>query len=55
MKIALLSQNVQGLNGQGKVELLQHYFRNHLNSLEILYFQEHKLRGDKLKELGNII
>jgi exonuclease III len=55
MKLALISQNVQGLNDQAKVDMVQHYFRNHTRSLEILCFQEHKLRGTKICELGNRI
>jgi exonuclease III len=53
MKLALMTQNVQGLNDQAKVDLVQHFFRSHTRNLEILCLQEHKLRGNKIRDLGN--
>jgi exonuclease III len=51
MKLTTISQNVQGLNDASKVELVRNYYRNHLSNIEILCFQEYKLRGTKLAEL----
>lgn len=52
MKVTTISQNVQGLNDESFSDLLRNYYRNHLHNLEVLCFQEHKLRGIKLAVLG---
>ena len=55
MKITTLSQNVQGLNNQAKVDLVQDYFRRHLRETEIICFQELKLRGVKFQALHKLM
>jgi hypothetical protein len=55
MKITIISQNLQGMNDDGFVDLVQNYYRNHLRDIEILCFQEHKLRGAKLLALKDRI
>ena len=55
MKIAILHQNVQGLNEKTKVEVLKNYYRRHLGSVEIACFQEHKLQGVQLQAISDIM
>jgi exonuclease III len=55
MKITIISQNLQGMNDDGFVDLVRNYYRNHLRDTEILCFQEHKLRGAKLLALKDRI
>jgi exonuclease III len=55
MKLQLMSLNVQGLNGKEAPSLLRNYLQDKLSSLDVLCFQEHKLRGQKLTDLGNHI
>jgi exonuclease III len=43
------------LNDDSFVELVRSYYRNHIRDIEILCFQEHKLRGVKLQALRNKI
>ena len=52
MKLAILHQNVQGLNEKVKVEVIKNYYRRHLGSTEIICFQEHKLRGARLQTIA---
>ena len=55
MKIAILPQNVQGLNEKTKVEVLKNCYRRHLGSIEIVCFQEHKLQGARLQAISDIL
>lgn len=55
MRLAILSQNVQGINDMGKLHLVQNYFRNLLYTVDIICFQETKLRGLKLQNINNIM
>ena len=54
MKIAILHQNVQGLNKKTKVEVVKNYYRRYLSSTEIICFQEHKLRGARLQAIADL-
>jgi exonuclease III len=51
MKLTIITQNSQGLNGDLAIDLLKNYYKNHLKDLEVLCIQEHKLRGRKLETL----
>jgi exonuclease III len=51
MKITILSQNLQGINNPSKVDIVSNYFRPFLASVDILCFQEHRLRGARLEAL----
>lgn len=53
--MTIISQNLQGLNDPVKVDVVRNYFRPLLPSLDIVCFQEHKLRGDPLLGLKNAI
>jgi exonuclease III len=55
MKVAIMSQNLQGLNDESFTKIVSNYYQIHVKNLEILCFQEHKLRGDKLAVLGSRI
>jgi exonuclease III len=55
MKITILSQNLQGLNNPSKVDIVRNYFRPLLASIDVLCFQEHKLRGARLTALKDRI
>jgi exonuclease III len=55
MKLTIMTQNLQGLNDEGCVEVVKNYYRNHLRDIDILCFQEHKLRGKKLQNLKDKI
>ena len=55
MRIAILHQNVQGLNEKAKVEVIKNYYRRHLGSIEVICFQEHKLRGARLQAISGIM
>ena len=55
MKIAIIHQNVQGLNEKAKVDVIKNYYRRHLGSTEIVCFQEHKLRGTRLQATSDIM
>jgi hypothetical protein len=55
MKITTMSQNLQGLNDDAFVEVVKNYYRRHIKDIEILCFQEHKLRGIKLQMLKDKI
>lgn len=46
-------QNAQGLNDALKLGVVRHYFRPLFGGLEVLCFQEHRLRGAKLEALKN--
>lgn len=52
MNLAMLSQNVQGLNNPDSLNRVRNYYLPLLPKLDILSFQEHKLRGDKTLSLG---
>lgn len=52
MKLTMLSQNVQGLNNLDSLSRVRSYFQPLFSSIDILSFQEHKLRGDKSLSLG---
>ena len=55
MRIAILHQNVQGLNEKAKVEVIKNYYRRHLGSTEVICFQEHKLQGARLQAISGIM
>ena len=55
MKIAILHQNVQGLNEKAKVDVIKNYYRRHMGSTEIICFQEHKLRRNRLQAISDIM
>lgn len=55
MKLAFITQNVQGLNDSYKVDVVSNYFRKLVAGLDVLCFQEHRLRGQKLQDLHNRI
>ena len=55
MKIALISQNIEKLNESAKVEVVKNYYRCHLQEVNVIWFQEHKLRDLRLKALETII
>ena len=55
MKIAILHQNVQGLNEKVKVEVIKNYYRRHLGNTKIVCFQEHKLRGARLQTIATMM
>jgi hypothetical protein len=48
MKLTIISQNLQGLNDPVTVGIVKNYFRPLLPSIDILYFQKHKLKGNQL-------
>ena len=54
MKIAILHQNIQGLNEKAKVEVIKNYYRRYLGSTEVICFQEHKLWGARLQAMSNL-
>ena len=49
MIVSILSQNVQGLNDLGKLDIVKNYFRSLLRKVDINCFQETKLRGARLQ------
>jgi hypothetical protein len=53
MQLHLISHNVQGLNAPLAPQTLNHYYKEHFRTLDILCLHEYKLRGPKLTELGN--
>ena len=55
MKIAIIHQNVQGLNENAKVDVIKNYYQKHLGNTEIVCFQEHKLRGSRLQAISGIL
>jgi exonuclease III len=52
MKVTIISQNVQGLNDETFSDQTRNYYSSHLHNLDVLCFQEHKLREPKLTTLG---
>ena len=57
MKLLIITQNLQGLNDEAFTNVVRNYYRNHIGNIEIMCFQEHKLRGvklDKLMERGQV-
>lgn len=48
MKFTLITQNVQGMNCSQKVSIVRNYYHALIPHVDVLCFQEHKLRGDKL-------
>lgn len=55
MKLAILSQNIQGMNDANKVGVVQNYFRSHLHETDIICLQETKLRGAKHAALKDLM
>lgn len=51
MKLNIISQNLQGLNDLEKVDIVRNYYKSLLRSVDVLCFQEHKLRGGRLLAL----
>lgn len=52
MNIILITQNLQGANSPSKVDVLRNYYWSTKASVDILCFQEHRLRGDRLLAFG---
>jgi exonuclease III len=52
MKLNLVTHNVQGLNDPQAPYLVKNYYQDGFRDIDILCIQEHKLRGDKLMQLG---
>ena len=52
MKLQILSYNVWGLNIPTKVRKLQRYIRLTKPTYDVILLQEHKLYGEKARELG---
>lgn len=55
MRLATLSQNVQGLNNPSEVHVLQNYFQSHLSKTDTICFQETKLRCTNLQDVSKIM
>ena len=55
MKFTIILQNLQGLNGSIKVDIGKNYYRPIIPRIEIVYFQEYKLRGNRLATLKDAI
>lgn len=55
MKLAIVSQNIQGLNSGPKTNIVPNYFRNLLRDTDIICLQELKLRGSKLQAIQNLM
>ena len=55
MRITILHQNVQGLNEKAKMEVIKNYYRRHLDSTEVICFQEHKLQVAHLQAISGIM
>ena len=55
MKIAIINQNIQGINEQFKVDIIKNYYRKHFGTVDLICFQEHKLRGNKLEAMEGAI
>jgi exonuclease III len=53
MKVQLISQNVQGLNGLLSPHKVRNIFQDRFATLDFLCIQEHKLRGPKLAALNS--
>lgn len=53
MKVQILNQNLQGANNALMPLRIRNYYHHHRSQLDVLCFQEHKLRGDKLRDFGN--
>ena len=54
MNFKLLSFNVTGLNDPSVVRLLKHYIDS-IPRLDVLFLQEHKLRGHENSNLGRYL
>jgi exonuclease III len=52
MNLKLLSHNVQGLYTEFAPHKIRNYIAPLIRDLDVLCLQEHKLRGNKLKDLG---
>lgn len=55
MILQLMSLNLQGVNGALAPQKVKNYCSLHFRHLDILCFQEHKLRGTKFQHFGNKI
>lgn len=55
MKLTILSQNVQGINDYGKLHIIQNYFGSYFSKVDIICFQETKLREPKLQGIKRIM
>jgi exonuclease III len=51
MKVTIITQNLQGINNPSKVDIVSQYFQPLLSSVDVLCFQEHRLRGEGLAAL----
>jgi len=55
MKVTIFTQNLQGTNCPLKVDIVRNYFWALKASIDILCFQEYRLRGTKLLDFGQTI
>jgi exonuclease III len=55
MMLNIISLNIRGLNDPKKSLRLKRYLRTMQPQTDILLFQEHKLVGDKAKNLGKTL
>lgn len=53
MKIKLITQNIRGLNDPLAIDNLRNYIQK--NPIDMLFLQEHKLRGTNAANLGRQI
>ena len=55
MKLSIIAQNLQGLNDDAFTNVVHNYYSNHIININVLCFQEHKLKGEKLTRLKDKI
>jgi len=53
MKLTILYQNVRGLNDPSAIDTLRNYI--HRDPVDILFLQEHKLRGQNALNIGRML
>lgn len=53
MKVQIYSQNIQGAYNSLAPLRVRNYYKAHFKNIDVLCFQEHKLRGTKLLDFGN--
>lgn len=53
MKLQIYSQNLQGVNSVDASLKVRNYYFNHIRQADVICFQEHKLRGNKLQDFGS--
>jgi len=55
MKLTIITQNLQGVNCPLKIDIVKNYYWVLKSSIDVLCFQEHRLRGSKLLDFGRTI